>query len=150
MSADIEVIAKAWMAHQGYSPDDIEVAETDTHEARGCDWHGTSWYCFDEYGNSNHPAWDVLEEATEMARVAIEALGQSYAIVELPKPDGTGKWKSSRGTIDDGYITWSVGVNGIPYARAHRGPGDASRAVADHIAFAAAILAATAASEVAS
>ena len=86
MSTDIEAIAKAWMAHQGYSLDDIEVAETDTHQKRGCDWHGTSWYCFDEYGNSNHPALDVLEEATEMARVAIEALGQSHAIVELPKP----------------------------------------------------------------
>lgn len=105
MSADIEVIAKAWMAHQGYSPDDIEVAETDTHEARGCDWHGTSWYCFDEYGNSNHPAWDVLEEATEMARVAIEALSQSHAIIELPKQvDGWWPGGNSEIHIDGGDI----------------------------------------------
>ena len=105
MSADIEVIAKAWMAHQGYSPDDIEVAETDTHEARGCDWHGTSWYCFDEYGNSNHPAWDVLEEATEMARVAIEALTETHAIIELPKP-----WmEGSDAEWADGIITAHIG-----------------------------------------
>lgn len=41
MSTDIEAIAKAWMAHQGYTADDIEVAETDTHQKRGCDWHGS-------------------------------------------------------------------------------------------------------------
>lgn len=87
MSADIEAIAKAWMTHQGYTPDDIEVAETDTHENRGCYFDGTSWYCFDEYGNSNHPAWDVLEEATEMARVAIEALGQSHVILAKEKAE---------------------------------------------------------------
>lgn len=108
MSADVEAIAKAWMAHQGYSPDDIEVAETDTHEARGCYFAGTSWCCFDEYGNSNHPAWDVLEEATEMARVAIEALEATHAIVELPKPANVieAEWN---GEWVDGIITAHFG-----------------------------------------
>lgn len=84
----------------------------------------------------------------EWAEHLVAVLAETHAVIELPNPDGTGRWKSRRGNKDDGYISWSVGVNGgIPHVRAHRGAGDALRAVADHIAFAAAILAAAAAAD---
>lgn len=85
MSADIAAIAKAWMAHQGYTDEEIAEAEIATHESSGCERDGVDWICSDEYDNSNHPAWDVLEEATEMARVAVDALSETHAIIELPK-----------------------------------------------------------------
>ncbi|MBM4548712.1 hypothetical protein GS445_02985 [Rhodococcus hoagii] len=76
MRAEIEAIARAWMAHQGYTEDDISVAETDKHEASGCDWcpNHMSRDCTDEDGRPRHPYWDALEEACEMARIAVDAL----------------------------------------------------------------------------
>lgn len=84
MSADIAAIAKAWMAHQGYTDEEIAEAEIATHESSGCERDGVDWICSDEYDKSNHPAWDALEEAVAMAQVAVEALAETHAIVELP------------------------------------------------------------------
>lgn len=77
MSAGVEAIAKAWMRHQGYTEDDIAVAETDTHQASGCEFctNHMTWDCIDpETNQSRHPMWDALDEAVEMANVALEAL----------------------------------------------------------------------------
>lgn len=74
MSVEVEAIAKAWMAHQGYTAEEIAEAEIATHESSGCERDGVDWICFDEYDKSNHLAWDALEEAIGMAHVAIEAL----------------------------------------------------------------------------
>lgn len=73
MAAEIEVIARAWMEHQGYTEDEVN-AVSNNHDSYGCEAEGMQWNCHDENGNSNHPVWDALEVACEMARVAVEAL----------------------------------------------------------------------------
>jgi len=73
VAAEIEAIARAWMAHQGYTQEQIN-AIANSHEAYGCDREGEQWNCFDEDGKSLHPDWDDLSVACEMANVAVEAL----------------------------------------------------------------------------
>ncbi|MCZ4649445.1 hypothetical protein O4106_21725 [Rhodococcus pyridinivorans] len=66
---DIRDAVHAWMYYQGYTEDDIEVGETDTHEASGCEWcpNHMAWDCVDgETGQSRHPMRDALEEAAEL------------------------------------------------------------------------------------
>lgn len=66
---DIRDAVHAWMYYQGYTEDDIEVGETDTHEASGCEWcpNHMVWDCVDgETGQSRHPMRDALEEAAEL------------------------------------------------------------------------------------
>lgn len=72
---DIRDAVHAWMKHQGYTTDDIEVGETDTHEASGCEWcpNHMTWDCIDgETGLSRHPMWDALEEAVAFVLVLDE------------------------------------------------------------------------------
>jgi hypothetical protein len=70
---EIEAIAVAWMKHQGYTDDQIAAINPD-HRAYGCDPEGYNWNCCDEYGQSLHPVWDAMCEASEMAVVVVEAL----------------------------------------------------------------------------
>jgi len=66
---DIRDAVHAWLSHQGYTEDDIEVGETDTHEACGCQWcpNHMTWDCTDEEtGQSRHPMRDALEEAAAL------------------------------------------------------------------------------------
>lgn len=81
------------------------------------------------------------------ADVMTQLSERGYCIVELPKPDSHGRWRSERwGVRDDGWLKWSVGLSEdgtTPFASARRASGPApSSAVAEHRAFAAAILAA--------
>jgi hypothetical protein len=73
MASEIEAIARAWMAHQGYTDDEVN-AVSNNHDSYGCEVEGMVWNCHDENGNSNHPVWDALCVACEMANVAVEAL----------------------------------------------------------------------------
>lgn len=86
MAAEIEAIARAWMAHQGYTEAEVAVAEQATHQQYGCEHTGLGYNCTDENGNSRHPIWDALYEACEMANVAVEAL-QSIGVEMLDEPD---------------------------------------------------------------
>jgi hypothetical protein len=74
MAADIEAIARAWMAHQGYTDDEVLQAEQQTCQSSGCELQGYDYDCSDEEGKSNHPLADALHEACAMANVAVEAL----------------------------------------------------------------------------
>lgn len=74
MAAEIESIARAWMEHQGYTWEQVLLAEQQTCQNSGCELEGYNWNCHDDNGNSNHPESDALYEACDMARVAIEAL----------------------------------------------------------------------------
>jgi hypothetical protein len=74
VSVEIEAIARAWMAHQGYTEEQVLAAEQQTHQNSGCDREGDGWNCTDENGASLHPASDALNEACEMANVAVAAL----------------------------------------------------------------------------
>ena len=76
MSSDVEAVARAWMYHQGYSKDEVDIAEQATHQQYGCEYQSQGYDCTDENGNSRHPIWDALYEASEMANVAIEALAE--------------------------------------------------------------------------
>lgn len=71
--ATIELIAMAWLRHQGYTAEDIEAAPK-SHREAGCDREGWSWNCWDEHGQSLHPVWDAVCVAGEMANVAVETL----------------------------------------------------------------------------
>lgn len=74
MAAEIEAIARAWMLHTGWTEAQILRAEQETHEKSGCERVGDGWNCRNERYGSNHPAWDALREACDMANVAVEAL----------------------------------------------------------------------------
>lgn len=75
MSAEVEAIARAWMMHQGHTDNQVLLAEQQTHENSGCDREDNAWNCDrNACGGSNHPEWDALREACEMANVAIDAL----------------------------------------------------------------------------
>jgi hypothetical protein len=75
MANEIEAIARAWMAHQGYTVEQIERAEIQSHGDAGCGYDGYgTWDCYHEDGTSRHPIWDALSEAAEMANVAVAAL----------------------------------------------------------------------------
>jgi hypothetical protein len=76
---DVQAIAYAWMRHQGHTDADIETAEQQTHQNSECEFTGQGWDCVNEDGKSRHPLSDALDEACEMANVALEA---------LPKPTG--------------------------------------------------------------
>jgi hypothetical protein len=79
MAAEIETIARAWMAHQGYTDDEVNgvcgnAVSSTTHWAHGCEFEGDTWNCIDDDGKSRHPVWDALQEACDMANVAVKAL----------------------------------------------------------------------------
>lgn len=75
MAAEIEAIARAWMAHQGYTEQDVLTAEQQTCQNMGCEFDGQQWDCYyGEDGESPHPLGDALTEACAIARVAVEAL----------------------------------------------------------------------------
>jgi hypothetical protein len=61
MAADIEAIARAWMAHQGYTDDEVLQAEQQTCQSSGCELQGYDYDCSDEEGKSNHPLADALQ-----------------------------------------------------------------------------------------
>ncbi|SLF57798.1 hypothetical protein [Mycobacteroides abscessus] len=69
----VEVIAKAWLRHQGYTDERID-AIVPGHNT-GCELEGYSWNCRDEEGKPLHPDWDALVDACAIANVAVEALG---------------------------------------------------------------------------
>lgn len=69
----VEVIAKAWLRHQGYTDERID-AIAPGHNT-GCELEGYSWNCRDEEGKPLHPDWDALVDACAIANVAVEALG---------------------------------------------------------------------------
>lgn len=69
----MEVIAKAWLRHQGYTDERIDAIVTGHNT--GCELEGYSWNCRDEEGKSLHPDWDALVDACAIANVAVEALG---------------------------------------------------------------------------
>lgn len=84
------------------------------------------------------------------AHVVSKLTDAGYSIVQLPKPDGKGRWRSERwGLRDDGWLKWSVGLdeNHIPFASARRADGLSVTAIAEYRAFAGALLAAAAAAE---
>ncbi|MGX6513279.1 hypothetical protein [Rhodococcus sp. SJ-2] len=97
---DIRDAAHAWLKHQGYTTDDIEVGETDTHEARGCEWcpNHMTWDCIDnETGLSRHPMWDALEEAVAFV-LLLDELG--WRKVD-PAADTRTEW-GNRHSVSDG------------------------------------------------
>jgi hypothetical protein len=71
---EIEAIAHAWMAHQGYTEEQILLADRQTHHNSGCQRLDDGWDCINMFGNSHHPERDTLIEACDMARVAVDAL----------------------------------------------------------------------------
>lgn len=120
-TTDIREAAHAWLKHQGYTTDDIEVGETDTHESRECEWcpNHMTWDCIDgETGLSRHPMWDALEEAVEFV-LLLDELGwrkvgadtdthTEWAVYS--KVRGVERWKACRDQEDAqdwvGSITW--------------------------------------------
>lgn len=69
----MEVIAKAWLRHQGYTDERIDAIVTGHNT--GCELEGYSWNCRDEEGKPLHPDWDALVDACAIANVAVKALG---------------------------------------------------------------------------
>lgn len=93
---------------------------------------------------------DTVPAEDFAAHVVSELTDAGYSIVQLPKPDGKGRWRSERwGLRDDGWLKWSVGLdeNHIPFASARRADGLSVTAIAEYRAFAGALLAAAAAAE---
>lgn len=75
MAAEIKAIARAWMLHQGYTDEQVNRAEIQSHSDAGCDYDGYgTWDCHLEDGTPRHPVRDALDEACDMANVAVEAL----------------------------------------------------------------------------
>ena len=100
---DIRDAVHAWLTHQGYTTDDIEVGETDTHEARGCEWcpNHMTWDCIDEEtGKSRHPMWDALEEAVEFV-LLLDELG--WRKVD-PAADTHTEWAVDHGEYGIGSV----------------------------------------------
>ena len=76
-----ELIARAWLAHKGYTPAEVD-AEYGHTEA--CFFEYPNWTCTDEYGVPNHPTWDAIREASEVGNVAAAALRS----VQVPVTEG--------------------------------------------------------------
>jgi hypothetical protein len=76
MSAAVEAIAYAWMRLKGYTDPEIRKADVCDHAAAGCefDTNHMTWDHTDEAGLSFHPEHDELNEAAQMAEVALDTL----------------------------------------------------------------------------
>lgn len=96
----IKRIAVAWLHHQGYTDAALEAAPNQ-HRSYDCELNGYEWQCHDEYGNSFHPVWDAVIEASEMANVIVESLGLTQEWAPIVVDDDGRTWPRWNEWYDD-------------------------------------------------
>ena len=66
-----ESVARAWLAHQGFTPERIDSLIRGGHDER-CEFTGYGFECHDEDGASYHPEQDQIEDDAQVIMFALE------------------------------------------------------------------------------
>lgn len=64
-------ITHAWMAHLGYTPEEITAAEADPDHS-ACDFTADGWFCLDEDERDRHPVHREMGEVAELVMFTLE------------------------------------------------------------------------------
>lgn len=100
-------ITQAWMAHLGYTPEEITFGET-VRDHSECDSTSEGWECEDEEGRSRHPLHDEMDVVAELVMFTLDRAGYRGAIEALQDGKQIAGWlglkatgeRSQRGAIN--------------------------------------------------
>lgn len=73
--ATVRAITHAWMAHLGYTPEQIAEGEADRDHSQ-CDFTADGWFCLDENERDRHPIHREMDTAAEMVLFVVEHYNQ--------------------------------------------------------------------------
>ena len=79
-----KAITHAWMAHLGYTPEQITTAECGHSDQ--CEFTGEHWFCLDENLVSTHAGYDELITVSELVMFVLERVKAGPQVGGGPRP----------------------------------------------------------------